>query len=319
MNRNIILRNVRPKSIVIKKNSKTNGINGSPWSTFFLVAPYITLFCIFIALPVFISALLSLTYFNAIQTPTIVGLKNFVNMFSVDRNFMQYVVPQTITFALIVGPGGYILSFLIAWMLAQLPKALRTILALIVYTPSLAGGVLIGVIWKSLFSGDQFGYLNSFLINLGILNAPITWLTNPKYLLPITIFVALWSSFGIGFLSILSSLCNLDPELYEAAHIDGIKNRFQETIYVTIPQMRGAMFFSAIMSITNAMSSGLLAVDLSGSNPTPQNSAQTILAHMNDYAFIRNELGYASALSVVLLLFTLLFAKVAGALFSDKD
>lgn len=319
MNRNIILRNVRPKSIVIKKNSKTNGINGSPWSTFSLVAPYITLFCIFIALPVFISALLSLTYFNAIQTPTIVGLKNFVNMFSVDRNFMQYVVPQTITFALIVGPGGYILSFLIAWMLAQLPKALRTILALIVYTPSLAGGVLIGVIWKSLFSGDQFGYLNSFLINLGILNAPITWLTNPKYLLPITIFVALWSSFGIGFLSILSSLCNLDPELYEAAHIDGIKNRFQETIYVTIPQMRGAMFFSAIMSITNAMSSGLLAVDLSGSNPTPQNSAQTILAHMNDYAFIRNELGYASALSVVLLLFTLLFAKVAGALFSDKD
>lgn len=319
MNRNIILRNVRPKSIVIKKNSKTNGINGSPWSTFFLVAPYITLFCIFIALPVFISALLSLTYFNAIQTPTVVGLKNFVNMFSVDRNFMQYVVPQTITFALIVGPGGYILSFLIAWMLAQLPKALRTILALIVYTPSLAGSVLIGVIWKSLFSGDQFGYLNSFLINLGILNAPITWLTNPKYLLPITIFVALWSSFGIGFLSILSSLCNLDPELYEAAHIDGIKNRFQETIYVTIPQMRGAMFFSAIMSITNAMSSGLLAVDLSGSNPTPQNSAQTILAHMNDYAFIRNELGYASALSVVLLLFTLLFAKVAGALFSDKD
>ncbi len=319
MNRNIVLRNVRPKSIVIKKNSKTNGINGSPWSTFFLVAPYITLFCIFIALPVFISALLSLTYFNAIQTPTIVGLKNFVNMFSVDRNFMQYVVPQTITFALIVGPGGYILSFLIAWMLAQLPKALRTILALIVYTPSLAGGVLIGVIWKSLFSGDQFGYLNSFLINLGILNAPITWLTNPKYLLPITIFVALWSSFGIGFLSILSSLCNLDPELYEAAHIDGIKNRFQETIYVTIPQMRGAMFFSAIMSITNAMSSGLLAVDLSGSNPTPQNSAQTILAHMNDYAFIRNELGYASALSVVLLLFTLLFAKVAGTLFSDKD
>ena len=86
-------------------------------------------------------------------------------MFSVDRDFMQYVVPQTLTFAIIVGPGGYLLSFLIAWMLAQLPKTLRTVLALIVYTPSLAGGVLIGVIWKSLFSGDQWGYLNAFLMN----------------------------------------------------------------------------------------------------------------------------------------------------------
>ena len=315
----VLYRDVRPHKLEYHKNNKTNGINGSPWSTFILVSPYILLFTVFIALPVFISALLSLTYFNAIQFPTFVGLKNFVNMFSTDRDFMQYVVPQTVTFAIIVGPGGYILSFIIAWMLAQLPRGLRTVLALIVYVPSLAGGVLIGVIWASVFSGDQFGYLNAFLLSTGIINDPITWLTSPKYLLGITIFVALWSSFGIGFLSILSSLCNLDPELFEAAHIDGVKNRFQETIYVTIPQMKGAMFFSAIMSITNAMSAGLLAVTLSGSNPTPQMSAQTILAHMNDYAFIRNELGYASALSIVLLLFTLLFSKVAGALFGDKD
>ena len=305
--------------VIIKRNSKTNGINGSPWSTFFLTAPYITLFFIFIALPVFISALLSLTYFNAIDFPSFVGLKNYVNMFSVDRDFMQYVVPQTLTFAIIVGPGGYLLSFLIAWMLAQLPKALRTVLALIVYVPSLAGGVLIGVIWKSLFSGDQWGWLNAVLMDFGLINAPISFLTSPLYLLPITIFVALWSSFGIGFLSILSALCNLDPELYEAAHIDGIKNRFQETIYVTIPQMRGSMYFAAIMSITNAMSSGALAVTLSGANPTPQKSAQTIIPHMNDYAFIRNELGYASAMSVVLLVFTLLFSKVANMLFGNKD
>lgn len=314
-----IFRDANPKKIVIRKNSKTNGINGSPLSTFFLTAPYITLFFVFIALPVFISALLSLTYFNALQFPTFVGLKNYVNMFSVDRDFMQYVVPETLKFSLIVGPGGYILSFLIAWMLAQLPKGLRTVLALIVYTPSLAGSVLIGVIWKSLFSGDQWGYLNAFLMNFGIINAPISWLSSPKYLLNITIFVALWSSFGIGFLSILSSLCNLDPELYEAAHIDGIKNRFQETIYVTIPQMRGSMYFAAIMSITNAMSAGTLAVSLSGAYITPQKSAQTILVHMNDYAFYRNELGYASAMSVVLLLFVLIFSKVANMLFGNKD
>lgn len=302
-----------------KKSHKTTGINGSAWGIFWLIFPFATLFFVFIVVPVFVSALLSLTYYNAIDAPRFIGIQNYIDMFTRDREFMMYVIPQTLKFAIIVGPGGYVLSFIIAWMLAQLPRGIRTVLALIVYTPSLAGGVFIGVIWKSFFSGDQFGYLNAILINLGIIKAPISWLTNPQYLLSITIFVALWSSFGIGFLSILASLCNLDQELFEAAHIDGIKNRFQETIYVTIPQMKGSMFFSAIMSITGAMSAGTLAVDLSGSNPTPQNSAQTILAHMNDYAFIRNELGYASAMSVVLLLFVLIFSRIAGKLFAEKD
>lgn len=302
-----------------KSRHKNTGINGSAWGIFCLVFPFALLFFVFIVVPVFMSALLSLTYYNAIDTPRFVGIQNYIDMFTRDREFMMYVIPQTLKFAIIVGPGGYILSFIIAWMLAQLPRGIRTVLALIVYTPSLAGGVFIGVIWKSFFSGDQFGYLNAILMNLGIIKAPIAWLTNPQYLLSITIFVALWSSFGIGFLSILASLCNLDQELFEAAHIDGIKNRFQETIYVTIPQMKGSMFFSAIMSITGAMSAGTLAVDLSGSNPTPQNSAQTILAHMNDYAFIRNELGYASAMSVVLLLFVLVFSKIASKLFAEKD
>ncbi len=302
-----------------KRRHKNTGINGSAWGIFLLVFPFAALFFVFIVVPVFMSALLSLTYYNAIDTPRFIGIQNYIDMFTRDREFMMYVIPQTLKFAIIVGPGGYILSFIIAWMLAQLPRGIRTVLALIVYTPSLAGGVFIGVIWKSFFSGDQFGYLNAILMNLGIIKAPIAWLTSPQYLLNLTIFVALWSSFGIGFLSILASLCNLDQELFEAAHIDGIKNRFQETIYVTIPQMKGSMFFSAIMSITSAMSAGTLAVDLSGSNPTPQNSAQTILAHMNDYAFIRNELGYASAMSVVLLLFVLIFSRIASKLFAEKD
>lgn len=315
--RHVVLKNEKEKPK--RKKYKTTGINGSPLSIFLLMAPFVALFVTFIVIPVLISALLSFTYYNAIESPTFVGIQNYIDLFTKDREFMMYVIPQTLKFTIIVGPGGYILSFLIAWMLAQLPKVIRTILALIVYTPSLAGGVFIGVIWKNFFSGDQFGYLNAFLMDLNIINGPIAWLTSPAYLLNITIFVALWSSFGIGFLSILSSLCNLDPELFEAARIDGIKNRFQETIYVTIPQMKGAMYFGAIMAITNSINTGTLAVDLSGSNPTPQNSAQTILAHMNDYAFIRNELGYASAMSVVLLLFVLLFSKLANKLFAEKD
>ena len=244
---------------------------------------------------------------------------NYVNLITQDEIFMQYVLPNTITYALIVGPGGYILSFIIAWALAQLPKAPRTILALIFYSPSITSGVAMNVLWRILFSGDQTGYINSWLIRLGIITEPIQWLTGSNYLLPIMIIVALWSSMGVGFLAILAGILNQDETLYEAAAIDGVKNRFQEVIYITIPTMKPQMLFAAVMAIVNAFQNGMIGVQLSGSNPTPGYAGQLIVNHIEDYGFIRYEMGYASAVSVVLLIFVYVFSRVSKGLFAEKD
>jgi len=287
-------------------------------SGYAFVFPYAALFVIFILAPVIMAVILSFTNFNAIQRPRFVGFLNYINLITSDDVFMKYVIPNTVKYALIVGVGGYVLAFLLAFGLANLTKGPRTIFALILYSPSMTTGVAMSVLWKIMFTGDQTGYLNSWLMDIGIINEPIIWLTNTKFLLPIVIIIGLWSSMGVGFLSILAGLLSIDEQLYEAAAIDGVKNRFQEMIYVTIPSMKPQMLFAAVMQIVGAFQNGMIATLLAG-NPTPGYAAQLIVNHIEDYGFIRYEMGYAAAVSVVLLIIVQIFSSVSNKLFGEND
>lgn len=291
----------------------------SKTTPYIFLLPYIVLFSVFIIVPIAIAIGLSFTDFNTIQSPNFVGFMNYINLFTQDSIFMQFVLPNTITFSLIVGPGGYCLSFLLAWSIAQLTKAPRTVLALIFYSPSLTMGTAMNILWRIIFSGDSYGYVNAVLLDMGLINEPILWLTSSSTLLIIMIIVGLWSSMGIGFLAILAGIMNADDELYEAGAIDGIKNRFQEMIYITIPTMKPQMLFAAVMAIVNAFNNGAIGVTLSGSNPTPGYAGQLIVNHIDDYGFIRFEMGYAAAVSVALLLIITVFSKVATKLFGEKE
>lgn len=285
---------------------------------YWFVLPYALLFIVFILAPVVMAVILSFTNFNAIQFPKYVGFLNYINLITADDTFMKFVLPNTVKYALIVGVGGYVLAFLLAWALANLPRRLRTVFALILYSPSMTTGVAMAVLWKIMFTGDQTGYLNSWLMDIGAIDEPIIWLANANYLLPIVIIIGLWSSMGVGFLSILAGLLNVDESLYEAAAIDGVRNRFQEMIYVTIPSMKPQMLFAAVMQIVGAFQNGTISTLLAG-NPTPGYAAQLIVNHIEDYGFIRYEMGYAAAVSVVLLLIVQIFSKLSDKLFGEKD
>jgi len=280
---------------------------------------YLVLFTVFIVVPVLMAVGMSFTNFNAVQAPDFIGLKNYINLFTQDLVFLQYVLPNTVIFAVIVGPIGYMLAFFLAWCLSQVTKGPRTVMALIIYSPSMTSGIAMAVLWRIIFLGNQSGILNSMLISMGIISEPIVWLSNSTYLLPIVIIVALWSSMGVGFLAMLAGLLNVDQELYEAAAIDGVQNRFQEIFYITIPSMKPQMLFGAVMSVVNAFQAGDIGVALTGSNPTPQYSAQLMVNHISDYGILRFEMGYAAAISVVLLLFIYVFSRIARKLFGQKD
>jgi len=296
---------------------KTRRRNPDRPYTFLL--PYLLLFTIFIVIPVITAMVLSLTNFNGLQMPKFIGLKNYVNLITNDDVFMQHVLPNTILFSLIVGPGGYILSFLLAWMLAQIPKVPRTVLALLIYSPSMTTGIAMTVVWTVIFSGDQTGYLNNILMQLGLIFSPIQWLQSPQYLMPIMIVVSLWSSMGLGFLAMLAGVLNIDPTLYEAAYVDGIRNKFQEIIYITIPSMRPQMVFGAVMAVVNTFQNAAIGVLLSGSNPTPNYAGQLLVNHIEDYGIIRYEMGYASAVSVVTLLLVYGISRLAWRIFGEND
>jgi multiple sugar transport system permease protein len=288
-------------------------------SAYAFLSAYGLMFIIFIVVPVVVAVGLSFTAFDTIQPPSFNGLRNYIALLTQDDIFMRYVLPNTIQFAVIVGPGGYVLSFLLAWVLAQIPKAPRTVLALILYSPSMTSGVAMGAVWTTLFSGDQNGYLNSFLLNLGLIAEPVQWLQSPQYLMPVMIIVTLWGSMGVGFLAMLAGILEINPELYEAGSLDGISNRFQEIIHITIPSMKPQMLFGAVIAIVATFQAGAIGVTLSGTNPTPQYAGQLIVNHIEDYGILRFEMGYAAAVSVVLLLMVLLFSRLANRLFSSND
>ncbi|MBN1954578.1 MAG: sugar ABC transporter permease [Anaerolineae bacterium] len=288
-------------------------------SAYAFLSSYAVLFIVFIAIPVVVAFLLSFTYFDTIQAPRPIGLRNYINLLTQDDVFMKYVLPNTIEFAVLVGPGGYMLAFLLAWMLAQLPRIPRTLLALILYSPSMTSAVTMAVVWKTLFSSDQSGYLNSLLLDLGIIQDPVQWLQSPQHLMPIMIVVTLWSSMGVGFLAMLAGILEVNPELYEAAAVDGLSNRWQQIFYITIPSMKPQMLFGAVMAIVGTFQAGSIGVALSGANPTPQYAGQLLVNHIEDYGFLRYEMGYAAAISVVLLLMVLFFSRLANRLFGEED
>lgn len=283
------------------------------------LAPYAVIFILFIIIPVIAAIGLSFTYYNTIETPTFTGLSNYLNLFTNDEVFMRNVLPNTVIYAICVGIGGYLLAFILAWALSQITKGPRTVLALIIYSPSMTGGVMLSTVWSVIFNGSESGYLNYILLKFGVIDTPIVWLSSEDHLLWIMIVVSLWSSMGIGFLSMLSGILNVNEELYEAAYIDGVKNRFQEIIYVTIPSAKPQMLFGAVMAIVNTFQSSGIGTVLSGANPTPGYSGQLIVSHIEDYGYTRYEMGYAAAISVVLLVGIYLMTKGVNKILGSKD
>lgn len=232
---------------------------------------------------------------------------------------MKYALPNTLKFAFFVGPIGYMLTFFVAWLIYQMPKSIRDLVSLAFYAPSMAGGVALTVVWQAAFSGDYVGYLNHLLIKIGLIETPILWLQSPSYFLNIMIIVTIWMSFGVGFLAMLAGFDTVNKELYEAGRIDGISNRLQEVFYITVPSMKPQMLFSSVMAIVGTLKAGAISTQLSGAQISPQYSGHLILNHIDDYAFLRYELGYASMISVVLLLISYFAMKLSYRLFGQKE
>ncbi|MEI8095340.1 MAG: sugar ABC transporter permease [Spirochaetales bacterium] len=285
---------------------------------FVLMAPYFTLYAVFILLPILLAGALSFSNFNGVRFPDFTGLRNYVVLLTQDPVFLRNVLPNTLRFAVLAGLGGYALSFFLAWSLAQITPRIRTVFAVLLYLPSMTGGIILTAVWSIVFAGNESGYLNGLLMSWGFLPRPIQWLQDPDYLLPIMILVSLWSSMGVGFLAMLAGILNVDKELYDAARIDGVRNRAQELIYVTIPSMRPQMLFGAVMAIVGTFQNGAIGPALTGSNPTPQYAGQLIVNHVEDYGFIRFEMGYAAAVSLALLAGIWLISRLAWKVFGDE-
>lgn len=271
-----------------------------------MLTPYYLCFFVFIILPVILSIYYSFTYYNMLEKPEFIGFKNYVNLFLDDDVFLV-AFKNTLILAVITGPVGYMMAFVFAWLINELPKALRTFMTLVFYAPSLSGAAY--TIWLLIFSGDAYGWINAYFMKWGLIKEPQLWLRNPNHAILILVIVQLWMSLGVGFLSFIAGLQNADKTLYEAASVDGIKNRWQELWYITLPQMKPQLMFGAVMQITGSFGIGFLSKMLLGF-PSTDYSGHTIINHLEDYGMIRYELGYASAIATILFLFMIFLNKI---------
>ena len=278
--------------------------------SYIMLAPFFVFFVIFLVLPILSSIVFSFTNFDMINAPSFAGLGNYLRMF-IDDDVFPVVFKNTMLFAIICGPAGFLLSFVLAWFINEFSPLVRTLLSFMFYAPALVGNA--HFIWTVAFSSDSYGYINSALLSLGLITEPVTWLSTAAYIKPIIIAVQLWSSMGVSFLSNISGLQNVNQELYEAGSIDGIRNRWQELWYITLPTMKHMLLFSAVMQISSAFSISAIAIELAGF-PSVSYAADTIVSHMQDLGTVRYELGYASAVSVVLFLMMILFRLIVGKL-----
>lgn len=271
---------------------------GKNWGAYVMLAPYYLIFLTFTIIPVFVSLFISFTDFNMLEMPNLVWFDNYIRLF-LDDDIFIIAVQNTLIFAAITGPVSYVMSFLVAWFINELSPKIRAIVTLIFYAPNIAGSVY--MIWQVAFSADSYGYVNGVLLNLEMIDTPIDWFHNADYVMPLCIVVALWTSLGTAFLSFIAGLQVVDRSLYEAAAVDGVKNRWQELWYVTLPAMKPQLMFGAIQSITGSFGFGGIVTALAGF-PSVDYAAHTITHHLDDYGGARYEIGYASAIATLLFL-----------------
>ncbi len=277
---------------------------------YLFLAPYAILFAMFFIAPVVVSIFFSFTYYNILEAPRFIGLQNYISLILEDDIFLQ-AIKNTLMIAVITGPLGYIMSFLFAWLINELPRWVRSVAVVVFYAPSIAGNCF--VIFSVLFRGDAYGHVNALLMNMGIIDKPILWLINPTYMLPVCMLVILWMSLGTGFLSFVAGLQGVDRSQFEAGYMDGIKNRWQELWYITLPNMKPMLMFGAVMSITQAFGVCDVTMTLCG-YPSTDYAARTIVTHLFDYGYSRFEMGYACAIATILFLMMILCNKAIQSL-----
>ena len=289
---NVVIRSDMTKTQWTLNEMKKNKV------AYIMVAPFFILFFIFTVVPVLLSVVLGFTTFNMLEWPTFVFMDNYIRLFLDDEIFL-IAIKNTLIFAAITGPGSYMLSLFFAWFINELSPKVRAVVTLLFYAPSISGNVYL--IWTVIFSSDQLGYANAWLIKLGMIQKPILWFSDKNYIFPLIIAVELWTSLGTSFLTMIAGFQVVDKTLYEAGAVDGVKNRWQELWFITLPTMRPQLMLSAILAITGSFGFGGVITALVGF-PSPDYCAHTIMHHLEDYGSTRFEKGYASAIATILFL-----------------
>lgn len=264
-------------------------------------SPWLVGLVLFNILPILSAIYYSFTEYSVLQAPKWVGLRNFQEMFYVDELFWKAVY-NTLYYAIFSVPLGLIFAIALAMLLNYRIWGL-TFFRATFFLPSIVPGVAAAVVWAWILN-PEYGLVNDLLARFGLPGPP--WLTSEVWSKPAFILMSLW---GIGSTAIifLAALQDIPQHLYEAAEIDGA-NLFQRAHYVTMPMLTPAIFFNLIMGVIGALQIFTQVFVISDGGPLWSTLFYVFYLYRQGFQYFN--MGYASALSLILFLITLLFTMI---------
>ena len=267
------------------------------------ISPWIIGFLVLQLYPFITSLIYSFAEYNIMSSPKFIGIQNYVQLLTRDREFWNSL-KVTVIYTLFTVPGKLVVALLVAVLMNKKMRGVNAIRT-IYYLPSLFGGsIAVSILWKLMFQNT--GIINQIIGIVGI--QPVKWLGNPNTAMPVIIMLNLWQ-FGSAFVMFLAALKNVPTELYEAAEIDGA-NRVVQFFRITLPQISSIIFFNIIMQTITALQSFTGPMVITGGGPLKATYVLGLKLYTEAFSYYK--MGYACAISWVI--FILIMA-VTGVLF----
>jgi len=269
---------------------------------YLFLAPNMLIFTIYIIVPAIMGIYYSFTRFDGLNDPVFIGFANYVELFTQDDKFLKALF-NTIRYVAVSVPLTYVISLALALIIIQEIKA-KGFFRAIYYWPVMISFIVVGVMWQWIL-GDTFGVFNFILDKIGI--GRITTLTNKNFAWWGAVFIMVWSKSGYYMIMFIGGLLSIPQQLYEAAEIDGA-NRLQKFFLITLPVIKPTSLLVIILSTMQIFKVYPLIVAFTGGGP--YDATRFIVQHVYEAAFQSYEVGYASAMSVVMLVVVTAFSGV---------
>lgn len=222
-----------------------------------------------------------------------IGIKNYVDILTGDEIYR--VLINTVKYISLYIPGIILSSLLVAVLFDKNVKGVG-LFRVLLFIPVLTSWVAGAIIWRSVLSG-QYGLLNNVLTMIGITGP--SWLTDKNWAMIAIVMVSIWKDLGFFSLILFGGLRGIDRTLYEAARIDGASN-YKVLTKITLPLLTPTLFFVLITTIVNSFQLFPQIMVMTGGGP--EGATQVMVERIYTYGFRYFQMGYASALAIILML-----------------
>lgn len=262
----------------------------------------VVLFIVWFVIPAILGLYYSFTNSDGNPGERFIGLANYQKLF-VDPSFYKALF-RTFIYVICEVPLLYIVSLLVAVLLSSDKVKGKIVGKIVVFLPWCVSGIVTGVMWKWLF-GQDFGFINYVLQKMG--QKPIPWFSNGNTAFMVIVIAGVWASTAFNMLLFMNAIKNVPTSLYEAAELDGASS-FDKFWHITVPAIRPTSFMVILLATIGAMKEFVMVQALTDGGPGTDN--MFIVQYIYTTGFDKSNVGYASAVSMVLFVILLILALI---------